>query len=194
MMKNVKHSKRFYIVLISIVAVILTLSLCACSSSVDTLYTITENEIEFTVDTESKTITDGVNQYLYNVTENDSMRNIEIIYPDGSSYWKTIDMSGNVSVESVGWSGDYNEEHYIDGDTLCDILPLEDFTEMNYTDIVISILIFGLGVFCVICPKAAWYLEYGWKYKNAEPSDLVLGINRVLGVIFIVYSVVSLFI
>lgn len=192
-MKNIKNSKRFYVTLISMTIVILVLSLCACSSSADTLYTITKDEIEFTVDTESKTITDGVNQYLHNVTENTSMRNIEIIYPDGSSYWKTIEMNGNVSVESVGWSGDYNEEHYIDGDTLCDILPLEDFTEMNYTDIVISMLIFGTGVFCALCPKTAWYLERGWKYKNVEPSDLALGINRVLGVIFIVFSVVSLF-
>lgn len=41
-----------------------------------------------------------------------------------------------------------------------------------------------IGLFNVLCPKASWFLEIGWKIKDSEPSEGALIFNRVLGVIF----------
>ncbi|HIX66021.1 MAG TPA: histidine kinase [Candidatus Anaerotruncus excrementipullorum] len=43
------------------------------------------------------------------------------------------------------------------------------------------VLLAALGGFNLLLPRASWYLSYGWRYKNAEPSDLVLAINRIGG-------------
>jgi hypothetical protein len=36
-------------------------------------------------------------------------------------------------------------------------------------------------------------MEYGWRYKNAEPTEKALNRNRVMGVIGIVTAVIALF-
>ena len=46
-----------------------------------------------------------------------------------------------------------------------------------------------LSVFSVASPHTAWYWSYGWRYKNAEPSDLALTAERIGGVIAIVVGV-----
>ncbi|HEY2839858.1 MAG TPA: DUF6199 family natural product biosynthesis protein [Pirellulales bacterium] len=51
-------------------------------------------------------------------------------------------------------------------------------------------LILSLGLIAcllsVISPRTVWYLRYGWRYKNAEPSDLSLVVTRISGVLGIV--------
>ncbi|MGN0250750.1 MAG: DUF6199 family natural product biosynthesis protein [Oliverpabstia sp.] len=49
-----------------------------------------------------------------------------------------------------------------------------------------------MGAFNTAAPSVAWYLEYGWRYKNAEPSDLALGLNRVGGIIAIIVGILTL--
>jgi hypothetical protein len=41
-----------------------------------------------------------------------------------------------------------------------------------------------LGIIGAIFPRASWYMSEGWKFKDAEPSDLVLIMNRVMGIVF----------
>lgn len=50
-------------------------------------------------------------------------------------------------------------------------------------------IILLLGLFNLFFPKAAWYLEIGWKLKDAEPSDGVLILNRVIGIIVCIIGV-----
>ena len=45
-----------------------------------------------------------------------------------------------------------------------------------------------IGIMCIIAglinvkfPGFVWFLSTGWQFSNAEPSDVALGINRVLG-------------
>ncbi len=35
-------------------------------------------------------------------------------------------------------------------------------------------------------PKIGWMISEGWKYKNAEPSEVYLIINRILAVAFLI--------
>jgi len=43
------------------------------------------------------------------------------------------------------------------------------------------LMIGGLVVFAV--PEVAWYLKEGWKFRDAEPSDMALVINKLGGVV-----------
>jgi len=45
-----------------------------------------------------------------------------------------------------------------------------------------------IGIICIIAglinvkfPGFVWYLSTGWRFSNAEPSDIALGINKFLG-------------
>ena len=45
------------------------------------------------------------------------------------------------------------------------------------------------GAFNLLVPQAAWALNYGWRYKNAEPSDAALRMGRLGGVIAILVGI-----
>lgn len=167
---------------------ILMVCLCACASAEPT-YTITKDNVDYVVDTENKTISDGIYTYQYEFSGNSSSYDVDITYPDGSIYWFT--MSGNSG--HGGWSDDYDEKRYIDGDTLCDVLLEKAPKESKPGKIFAVVLLAALGVFNVVSPYSAWYLEYGWRYKNAEPSDMALGMNRVGGVIAVIAAILVLF-
>lgn len=52
--------------------------------------------------------------------------------------------------------------------------------------------IVAVGIFNLVSPYSAWYLEYGWRYKNAEPSDLALQVCRVSGGVAILAAIILL--
>ena len=172
-----------------VIVLILVVSLCACASTSPT-YTVTKDNVEYVVDTENKTISDGTHTYQYEFSGNSATYDVNITYPDGSTYW--FAMSGHTG--HGGWSDDYNEDRYIDGDTLCEVLLEKAPKESNPGKIFAVILLAAIGVFNIVSPYYAWYLEYGWRYKNAEPSDLALGLNRVGGVIAAIAAVILLFV
>lgn len=47
-------------------------------------------------------------------------------------------------------------------------------------------VIIVIGLVIAIWPKIAWYLRLGWRFKNAEPSGLALGAERVTGVVLVI--------
>ncbi|WP_342476434.1 DUF6199 family natural product biosynthesis protein [Paenibacillus sp. FSL H7-0350] len=47
-------------------------------------------------------------------------------------------------------------------------------------------VIITIGLVIAIWPKIAWYLRLGWRFKNAEPSGLALGAERVTGVVLVI--------
>ncbi|WP_340026522.1 DUF6199 family natural product biosynthesis protein [Paenibacillus sp. FSL K6-1096] len=51
---------------------------------------------------------------------------------------------------------------------------------------LIGFIIVAIGLVIAVWPKAAWYLRLGWRFKNAEPSGLALGAERVTGVILVI--------
>ncbi|MBO5253428.1 MAG: hypothetical protein J6C51_05740 [Clostridia bacterium] len=51
------------------------------------------------------------------------------------------------------------------------------------------VLLIALGLFAVLSPQTVWYLEYGWRFKDAEPSNLALTLNRIGGIVSIALGV-----
>ncbi|WP_442599647.1 DUF6199 family natural product biosynthesis protein [Neobacillus sp. D3-1R] len=45
------------------------------------------------------------------------------------------------------------------------------------------------GILSTWKPYIAWYLEIGWKLQDAEPSELALVWNRILGIIFTIIGI-----
>ena len=170
--------------------IIVCIVLCSCTQT-QKHYTIEKNGVIFEVNKETNTISDGNYTYIYSFEGNNSDYKVDITYPDGSTYWWNMKGYGG----SGGWSDNYDPQKYIDGDVLTNVL-LEDAPKApkhSGGNIIAIILLIALGVFNIAAPHTAWYLEYGWRYKDAEPSDLAIGFNRLGGVIAVVIAVVLLF-
>lgn len=50
-----------------------------------------------------------------------------------------------------------------------------------------------IGLFNLLAPRAAWYLEIGWKIKDSEPRDLAIILHRVMGLILIIIGLLKFF-
>ena len=176
------------------IAVLLSVfCLCGCQSreSPD-LYDVEHNRKTYTVDRGQGTITcDGV-VYQFEVSDRggDSV-DLDITYPDGSRYYWTMD--GNFG--HGGWSDDYDPEAsgYVPGDVLWDVLSLETASqEHSGPSPVLAVLLLALGAFQAISPRTAWFLGYGWRFKDAEPSELALTVDRIVGVLLISVGLICL--
>ncbi|WP_454189863.1 DUF6199 family natural product biosynthesis protein [Paenibacillus sp. Marseille-Q7038] len=51
---------------------------------------------------------------------------------------------------------------------------------------VVGCLFIIVGLIAAISPYSAWYLSVGWKFKDAEPSDLALGVERIVGIVLVI--------
>lgn len=167
--------------------VLLLSLLCACGSPApSTNYEVSQDGWEFVVDTEQQTITHGDDVFRYTV----GGRTVEITYPDGSTYFRTYDSAG----WHGGWSDDYSEDRYIPGDTLVELLSDGARRKRVPAILLSSVCSFlAIGGFNAISPQTSWYLSYGWRFKNAEPSDAALLLGRCGGVLAAVIGLFLLF-
>lgn len=179
--------KKLYVL---IVTLFISLSLVACSSSGSSnTYTVTLKDTVFTVDNGNGTVFDGVNTYNYTISGDSSKYRMEVTYPDGSTYWQH--MSGNVG--TGGWSDDYDRKRYVDGETLCFVLKSAVPKSRTYPLYVIGLLII-VGLISAAFPQVVWYCSYGWRYRDAEPSEAALLVCRGTGVLALVIGIVMFFI
>ena len=176
--------------------ILLVVSLCSCGSSktLPSTYTARRDGTEYVVDRESKTISDGTHTYLYSLDGDSDGYSIKITYPDGSSYWWSTRKSGYVSTGYGGWSNDYDEDRYAKGDVLCDILEVSVPEKKEPKNVLLILFLLAVGIFNTVSPHSAWYLEYGWRYKNAEPSEMALGMARFGGIVALVVAVGMIFV
>ena len=127
----------------------------------------------FTVDTQTQTITRGDDVYRYAFSGSE----VTITYPNGAAYWWKYEQNGGVG----GWSGDYDTDRYADGWDLLNALSYEPPRQSGGRNAPVGLLLIPVGLFLLISPRTVWYLSHGWRFKNAEPSDLALGLNRLGG-------------
>lgn len=59
--------------------------------------------------------------------------------------------------------------------------------------LLVGILLILLGIANAAAPRVMWRINYGWRYKDAEPSNTALLVSRVGGVIAIAAGIVFLF-
>ena len=130
----------------------------------------------FTVNREAGTITHGEDVYTYEISGGGSGSSIRITYPNGATYfWEWIGNGGH-----GGWSDDYDPVRYTDGDTLIDLVNFQPPRESSGNPLL-GLLVIALGIWNLAAPRTAWYLSYGWRFKDAEPSDAALVLGRVGG-------------
>ena len=169
---------------ILILFLLTTALLCGCLREPSLSYTVTRDGKTFTVDTQNRTISDGQYEYAYYLSGN----TVRITYPNGSTY--TWNHEGN-AVGSGGWSGDYNPEAYVDGETLVEVLS-PDSDSGSGGRIALGLLLAALGLWQILAPRSVWFLTNGWRFKSAEPSDLALGLHRAGGVACLFFGVIAI--
>ena len=108
----------------------------------------------------------------------------EVRFDNGRDYW--YEETGNTG--RAGGSGSLTSE-----ETDMAEEALEKYKQNNAVNSTmdeqkpsgspIGILMVLFGLIGLFSPRTAWYLEIGWKLRDAEPSDLALGANRVGGVV-----------
>jgi len=48
---------------------------------------------------------------------------------------------------------------------------------------IIAVLCIALGAVSTLFPSSAWYMSYGWRYKDTVPSQAALVTQRVGGIL-----------
>ena len=162
------------------------------------VYTVYSYGAPYTIDTEGRTISDGTYTYGYEYAASGS--SVSFTYPDGNVYSAGIQSAnssgaGGVSAGSVSADYDYSSG-YTDPLSLCYALASPRETERAASSgsnhPFVALLLCGVGIFNLAAPKASWYLSYGWRFKDAEPSDAAITLSRIGGAIAVVIGVIML--
>ena len=170
-----------------LLVLLLAVLLFGCGKE-NTVFTVNRNDITYKVDTEKKTISDGTYVYSYSFSGDASSYKVTIRYPNRSSYW----FSKNGNIGHGGWSDDYSDTAYVSGGVLVDIIEETAREPVNMGKIFGGVLLIAIGIFNMAAPETAWYLERGWWYKNAAPSDMALAFTRGSGVVVVILGVILL--
>jgi len=177
--------KRFAGILLLLLLLALTVLGCAKQESV---YTVVQNGMEFKVDTEHKTISDGVNTYQYQFSGDAHSYKITITYPNGATYQYA--RTGGMGYGSL--DDEYAADAYAMGDMLAQVVQTDAPKHTNPGKMMGALVMLILGALEVFFPEKLWSLRYGWRYKNAEPSDAALIVGRICGGGLIVVGVILL--
>ena len=185
------------LILAVLAALVLSLSACAkkqtATASLEpyttgwdgAVYTITP------IDAYKGTISDGTNTYSYRYDTSGTGYSVTFTYPDGETYtWKE---DGNFS--SGATSPDFDSDKYPDGMTLDRVLkrsPAAKHEEKSTKNWGIILFLLFVGGINTACPQLTWYLDVGWKVKDAEPSEAALGWSRTVGVVLLIVAVVMM--
>lgn len=166
---------------------LLLLTGCGKSTGDPNVYDLEYNGKTYTVDQNVQTISVDGYTCRFQVSGSGNNMRFTVTYPDGSTY------------TGPGWIGsysdDYDPDRYVPGENLWNVLEQgRPGTRSGSAHGGLGILLVALGVFEAAYPKVSWYLGHGWRYQNAEPSDLVLGLGRTAGVLMVVIGVICFFV
>lgn len=176
--------------IVCLMTILMLLPVTAYASESGSAYVIEQNGISFAVDPENKTIVADGHTYSYRVETSGEQKITTITYPNGATYyWVQEEYVG-----FGGWDGDYDPDKYMDGDILVDIVDQirpatgnsGEGIEINLMNVLIGLVVFVLGIFTAANPEDAWYWSNGWRFKNAEPSDMALTMSQFGGIVMII--------
>ena len=180
--------------LIALVLLLLFLPACARENTPEPDYFTTVDgqdiRISFDAGTRSEgTISSEHGDYRFAYHADGSF---SVVYPNGYQYsQKTLN---GASGSSWNYAESPSELGYIEGFVLewavrDAITPATNRT--RGVSPLVSIGLLGFGLFCILAPKSLWWISRGWMYKNVEPSDLILGVYRVGGILAVLFAVLS---
>lgn len=187
-----------------LLAALLLASLCACAEkktqSALEPYTTGWDGAVYTVtpiDNDKGTISDGTNTYSYQYDAAGSGYSVTFTYPDGETY-RCVENGGTSSgavFSSGSTSLDFDFDKYPDGMTLKRVLersPSAKSEKKSTKNVGLILFLLIVGVINTAWPQATWYLDVGWKVKDAEPSEAALIWGRVVGVALLIIAAVMI--
>ena len=183
---------------IILLAALVILSLCACAEKKKETslepYSTGWDGVRYTVtpiSNDKGTISDGTNTYSYRYEADGSGYSVTFTYPDGEKYtWKE-----NGSSARGETSLDFDSGKYPDGMTLHNVLersPSAKSEKGSTKNVGLIVFLLVVGVINTVWPQAVWYLDVGWKVKDAEPSEAALTSERVVGVGILIIAAVMI--
>lgn len=153
-------------------------------------YTVNVGGETLTVDPQKCEIYHGSQVYRYTVSGSGERIRYQITYPNGGHYtWEQ-----NGGTVSGGWSDDYREDLYISGEELVEAITSQNTQNTPGRHFFVGLLLAALGVFPAFWPRKAWFLDTGWRFRHAEPSDAAIFLTRLAGGILIVVGIVFFFV
>lgn len=148
---------------------------------------------EAVLDLDSKTIAYKGSEYMYQTDANSVM----ITYPNSVIYERVYQGTGYTESLSDG-SDLMNDSYFTKNGFLTPYVIINQILAYspNVSDVntssgmlpILGFIALIIGIGTTASPKTAWYLRYGWRFKDAEPSEASLMLNRVGGVVTIIVS------
>ena len=171
--------------------------LAGCSRKAPAIVEGNYNGRDYVVDTENCTVTMDGDTYTYtlNVTPGQSAQ-LKLTYPDGT--WSSY--SGRMTKYGISGTGSdslgFVHGRYLSCDALWHALRVDEQIEGNTGGagfVLLGVILVLLGVFQFVSPETMWKFNWGWRFKNAEPSDLALKVGMLSGALTIVLGIVMFF-
>ncbi len=174
--------------LLLLVALLLLLS--SCGKKAAQPYQMTEGGKTYTVDPQARTVTQGEQVYHYSTTKD----SISVTLPDGTTHRKQVLSGGpseHTSVHVEAYYGAPDGEPPLE-DILFSVLTKEYPTPRIHFNLL-GLLIALPGLFSLVCPERAWELSWGWRYRDAQPSDDALAVERLTGIFALFFGLLLFF-
>ena len=74
-----------------------------------------------------------------------------------------------------------------------DLIDFDSPVEKRGGNPILGLVLIVTGLADAISPNTAWYLSYGWRFKNAEPSEAALVFGRIFGIFCVILGLILLF-
>lgn len=178
--------RRFLLILVALVLALL----CGCTQENTGRYDMEFRGERYTVDLDAGSITHKGELYLFAKEGTGDSVSYTIVYPNSARYfYNKTGMTANMS-----WSDGYDDERYVDGETLVDLLQEQKpQSKGSGFSVIGGILLILMGIPMILLPEVVFFISYGWMLKNAEPSDGMITYTRICGGVFILIGIVVLF-
>jgi len=112
----------------------------------------------------------------------DRSGDLKITYPDGTRFTYTESGSGLASLDF-----DPEAKGYLSGITMAwgieSAIDQMRPARKEGPSPLLAIFLLAVGAWNTFVPRSAWYLSYGWRFRDAEPSDAALTAHIIGGVV-----------
>ncbi len=156
--------------------------LCACE---ETIIEGSNYGKEYRIDKGQHIIEYDHNIYRYEVNGD----NIKIITPLGNM--------GSYTYSGIVISGSSSEDDFPTWEVatvIGDEVIKKEGNSSSGLSVIMGVIMIVVGLINALVPDVAWQLKEGWKYRNAEPSDMALILIRLGGIGIILFGILALFV
>ena len=197
------------VALLLLVVMVITLSACSASPRGIETQVVGKNgePVILTFNYDEKTITAGGDMFTVEVggvpvwsdtpaEDEDVYRyeydggNITITYPNGAVWIESPTSTGAV----ISWDDNYDPQRYIEGDVFAMYLDRAYMSPQIREGIVgigfACLIMATVGVVMFVVPEELIEMKYGWRFKNAEPTEFAVWEVRIGGIVVVIVAVV----